>query len=73
MTSFKNKLKYYILQRGEVTINELEILARTENRKYSNMERRMREIVGEGKIAPVKNKRGVVVGYDVIREKMPLK
>lgn len=69
MISFKNKLKEYIFQRGEVTVNELENLARTENRKISNMERRMREIVEDGKIAPIKNKKGIVIGYEVFEYK----
>lgn len=67
MTSLKNTLKHYIYQRGKVSFDELEGVARASGRKISNMERRMREIVDEGKISPIRSKKGCIIGYEVVK------
>jgi len=72
MSSLKNKLKHYIYQRGRVSYDELARLAMDSGQKVDTMSRRMREVVEEGKIAPILSKKGAVVGYEVIRAKHAL-
>ena len=66
MASLKKILKHYIYQRSRVTINELEVLARDNGYKVSNMERRMREICQEGLINPILSPKRFIVGYELV-------
>ncbi len=51
-----------------LTLDEFEAICKRNNKKISNGERRMRELINETYIEAVRNKKNYVVGY---RWKMP--
>lgn len=69
MKSFKEQLKMYIQDRGQVSYADMVIFAAEEGYRLSNLERRMRELCNEYPIKPVikKSKRGTnyIAGWEL--------
>jgi hypothetical protein len=62
--SLKNQIQYYLEKNGSMTLLELEHLCKSEQKKLSNGERRLREIMSVNpKIKADTNSRGAIIGY----------
>jgi hypothetical protein len=61
--SLKQKIKYYLEKNGYMSLKELENLCHSEQKKISNGERRLREMMKTEPILPVKNSAGAIIAY----------
>lgn len=62
--SLKSKILYYLERNGRLTLQELESLCKSEMRKLSNGERRLRELMAtNAAIKPEKNPHGAIIAY----------
>lgn len=67
MPSLKEILKQTIQEQGTVTTYLIEDVARMNQYKISNAERRLRELANEGAIKTRRNEKGIIIGYERIR------
>ncbi len=72
MTSLKQLLFQEIKSRGSLTLNEVEKICHDNGYKTSNAERRLRELMANGSISPIKNSKGAIIGYTPEPQNCPL-
>jgi len=66
--SLKSKILYYLEKNGRMTLQELESLCKSEQKKLSNGERRLREIMATNSfVKPETNSRGAIIAYHIER------
>lgn len=63
--SLKQLLYQEIKSRGSLTLNEVEKICHDNQYKTSNAERRLRELMANGSISPIKSNRGAIIGYSI--------
>jgi hypothetical protein len=68
MTSLKQLLYQEIKSRESLTLNEVESICHLNSYKTSNAERRLRELMANGSIIPIKNIKGAITGYRIASE-----
>lgn len=61
--SLKQILLDVIQDEGELSTYQMETIAHQNNYKVSNAERRLRELINEGKILPKRNEKRAIIGY----------
>lgn len=66
------KVLYSELQTKKVLMqDEIEAIAKSEGRKISNAERRLRELMESGSVEPILTEKKAIRGYRYIGEDMP--
>lgn len=67
----KQNLYSEIQQKGVISYEEAEQIAKREGRKIDNMTRRLRELMESGLIEPIRNEKRIITGYRYISKDQP--
>lgn len=69
--SLKNTIKYYLQKHKYLSLQNLEALCKQEQKKLSNAERRLRELMRTEPIVPIKNRAGAIIAYELVQNENP--